>query len=101
MRELLPLSEISQEKRELIQAFVMSAADRSRLSDSIAETLTIDAMMEMSLEICKHVEFPDGFTALERMLWTSRSAYLLGFRQALDAYSQVFEEAMREDDSEE
>lgn len=96
MRKLLSFGELSPEKRELIQEVMLSPADKNRLSGIAADALTIDVTQEMILQICEQTEFPSDFTNLERILWTSRGTYLLGYRAALDMYSRAIEEILRE-----
>ena len=96
MDNLLPLSSLNDEKRELFSKVVLGIHEREALIKFIADELTIEVMAEMLDKVASDsCKCPD-FTLYDQILWLSRLAYLAGFDRGVQIYSNIVEIALRE-----
>lgn len=97
MDNLLPISKLSPEARELLAGYGMSAKDKGVLIKSVAEDMTFDKVADFILEIKQEIPLEDGIREIDRILFTVRQAYIMGFAKAIEAYSDVIEMGLREE----
>lgn len=80
------------------ESFFMEAAEIEDIVRSEANRITPDVAMDIMLAIIKstNTEENEDCSRLDKILWSIRSSYLIGFQKALECYSEGIKQTLQE-----
>ncbi len=78
--------------------FIVEAAEIEKVVMSEADRITPDVAMDIMLAIIKSAETEENESCsrLDKILWSIRGSYLMGFQKALELYSEYIKQTLQE-----
>lgn len=100
MDNLLPMSKLSPEARELMATVILSKEEVLAVAEGIAKHITPEKGAELAVIIAENAEGFRGFSEPERIAWLVRQSYKFGAIRAIELYTEAMENEIRGGDNE-